>query len=94
MRALVLRMRSSGEAFCLGGLGESYSLRSASMLLMVFSKERTPRPASSSTFFTVFSKLDTLLTINWGGRWSKGGRGRGRKGVMAVLCATEVRVLG
>ena len=74
VRALVLRMRSSGEWLTLGGLGELYSTRLSSMASMVFSRERTPRPASSSTFFTVFSKLDTLLTITWGGGVG-GGRG-------------------
>ena len=47
----------------LGGLRESNSAMSASMLSMVFSRERTPRPASSSTFFTVFRREDTFATI-------------------------------
>ena len=59
----VLRMRSSGVAGSLGGLRESNSAMSASMLSMEFSRERTPRPASSSTFFTVFRREDTFATI-------------------------------
>ena len=57
------RIRSSGEASFLGGLAELNSLRSSSIWSMVFSRDRTPLPASASTFFTVFSKLDTLATM-------------------------------
>jgi len=50
-------------AASLGGLAESNLAMLASMLSMVFSREHTPRPASSSTFFTVFRREETLATI-------------------------------
>jgi len=75
-------------AASLGGLAESNLAMLASMLSMVFSREHTPRPASSSTFFTVFRREETLATITCvcvcvgGGGGVVGGIGRVVSGML------------